>query len=460
MSIIKTVLTAVDETGPAFTGATTKLRDLGTEADKGPGRFSAMSAAAGAFGASAVGFLGDAARAAEEGALSEKQLALAVENSGQSWDQYSDKLLASVDAAQMKYDFDDGDARVALQRLVELTGSAATAESDLATAMDISRAKGISLEQASIMVGKAHAGNDGILKKLGITFDKNATQQEKMALLQDKYAGQAAAFADTTGAKIDILKMKFGEWSEGVGASLNSMSPLFVALPGLSAGFTTVSGVVTGTVMPALGALGIGLGPLILIIGAVAIAAGLLYLAWNSNFGGIQEKSKAVFGWLTGTAWPAVKTFFSNLTTNVGAVYNTWRTTFSNIASTVRTTINTIKGLINTGIGGVNKLIGAVNSIPGIPDLPTIPGFAGGVRNFGGGLAIVGERGPEMVHLPSGSNVYTNGEMQGMMLGGSPLTVNVDARGSTMSESRWRQICQEEFAKIGGRTDTRFRMGS
>ena len=42
------------------------------------------------------------------------------------------------------------------------------------------------------------------------------------------------------------------------------------------------------------------------------------------------------------------------------------------------------------------------------------PGFATGVRNFGGGTALVGERGPELVSLPAGSNVHTNGMLNGM----------------------------------------------
>jgi hypothetical protein len=37
-----------------------------------------------------------------------------------------------------------------------------------------------------------------------------------------------------------------------------------------------------------------------------------------------------------------------------------------------------------------------------------VPGFATGITNFGGGLALVGERGPELVNLPTGSNVITN----------------------------------------------------
>jgi len=40
--------------------------------------------------------------------------------------------------------------------------------------------------------------------------------------------------------------------------------------------------------------------------------------------------------------------------------------------------------------------------------------FASGVRNFAGGLALVGERGPELIGLPRGSNVYSNSESRSM----------------------------------------------
>ena len=45
------------------------------------------------------------------------------------------------------------------------------------------------------------------------------------------------------------------------------------------------------------------------------------------------------------------------------------------------------------------------------------PGFANGVTNFGGGLALVGERGPELVSLPSGSGVTPAGPTQRMLNG-------------------------------------------
>lgn len=51
------------------------------------------------------------------------------------------------------------------------------------------------------------------------------------------------------------------------------------------------------------------------------------------------------------------------------------------------------------------------------PDTPAIPKLQKGVRNFSGGLAIVGERGAELVNLPSGSDVTPIG---------SGLVVNID----------------------------------
>lgn len=62
-----------------------------------------------------------------------------------------------------------------------------------------------------------------------------------------------------------------------------------------------------------------------------------------------------------------------------------------------------------------------------LPDLK-LPGFAEGVTNFRGGLAIVGERGPEVVRLPRGSDVIPNGRVD---VGGSG---GVTIRGVTERE--------------------------
>lgn len=60
-----------------------------------------------------------------------------------------------------------------------------------------------------------------------------------------------------------------------------------------------------------------------------------------------------------------------------------------------------------------------------------IPGFATGTSYAPGGLAMVGERGPELVNLPRGSQVIPNGQTERMMAGGSgPVTISVTVNGA------------------------------
>jgi tape measure domain-containing protein len=72
----------------------------------------------------------------------------------------------------------------------------------------------------------------------------------------------------------------------------------------------------------------------------------------------------------------------------------------------------------------MDKMKGLSN-VPGLGNFfkGKIPGFANGVRNFSGGLAVVGERGPELVNLPKGADVFTNEESRRMTSGGGGITI-------------------------------------
>lgn len=71
-----------------------------------------------------------------------------------------------------------------------------------------------------------------------------------------------------------------------------------------------------------------------------------------------------------------------------------------------------IRKAINDALPNSITFFGKAGGVPAIT-VP-VPQFASGVRNFGGGLALVGERGPELVGLPPGSDVYSNRESAGM----------------------------------------------
>lgn len=82
-------------------------------------------------------------------------------------------------------------------------------------------------------------------------------------------------------------------------------------------------------------------------------------------------------------------------------------------------------------VGFVTKALGKVGApLPGpVESVSPFMKAANGTINSPGGLTWVGERGPELVNLPRGSQVIPAHRAQSM--GGSGVTVNVDARGSS-----------------------------
>lgn len=84
--------------------------------------------------------------------------------------------------------------------------------------------------------------------------------------------------------------------------------------------------------------------------------------------------------------------------------------------------LHDIEHAAQTAADAIGRVVGAADkagSIVGkVGGFLAHPHFATGVRNFSGGLAVVGEQGPELVNLPQGSDVFTNGESRRMLAGG------------------------------------------
>lgn len=81
------------------------------------------------------------------------------------------------------------------------------------------------------------------------------------------------------------------------------------------------------------------------------------------------------------------------------------------LASGASKAFGAAKTVINRVISGINKALGPINTAARVVGAPTIPkitplGLYTGTTGFSGGLALVGERGPELVGLPRGSNVH------------------------------------------------------
>lgn len=87
----------------------------------------------------------------------------------------------------------------------------------------------------------------------------------------------------------------------------------------------------------------------------------------------------------------------------------------------------TPQGAIIAGIG-LQVLAGALQAAFS----KKIQGFATGVRDFGGGFALVGERGPELVNLPRGSGVTPNNEVSAYGGGSVVMIPSITLRGTDL----------------------------
>lgn len=90
----------------------------------------------------------------------------------------------------------------------------------------------------------------------------------------------------------------------------------------------------------------------------------------------------------------------------------------------------------------VNAMISVVNKIPGV----NIPKLARGGTVRTGGMAIVGENGPELVSLPKAATVHSNTQSKQMMSGN---TINVHVNGRVgANDAEIRDIAQKVAREI------------
>jgi hypothetical protein len=139
-----------------------------------------------------------------------------------------------------------------------------------------------------------------------------------------------------------------------------------------------------------LGPLGIAIGLAVKHFGTVKKVATTAFNAIRDAIGFVIDKVRIVVNWLKDKLGnPAVRKAIENA---------------------VLAPFHAIRDAIQFVIDKVQSLIDKIRSIPSPGDIiggiaGHLPHFAEGTRNFRGGLALVGERGPELVNLSRGSDV-------------------------------------------------------
>jgi hypothetical protein len=96
--------------------------------------------------------------------------------------------------------------------------------------------------------------------------------------------------------------------------------------------------------------------------------------------------------------------FFQGISSTLSAIKETFFNVWNEIASFVGGMIDSIVGAAQNAGSAIGSALGLGGGVPGVP------GFAGGGTMQRSGLAMVGERGPELLSLPRGTEIFSNPE--------------------------------------------------
>jgi len=194
-----------------------------------------VAAGVGAFTVSAI-----KGAAADEAATAKLTAALKARKLG------TDSVLAAVEKqiiAGQKLAFTDDEVRASVEASTRFTKKYSEAQKIQSVAMELARATGMDLADATIQVGKAYQGNGGkLLKSLGINAKVVKGQQALNAIL-GKTKGSAAAYANTLEGSFSVVSIQAAELKEQFGAAfLPAVTKLF---KGLAPYMDRFSGIIT-----------------------------------------------------------------------------------------------------------------------------------------------------------------------------------------------------------------------
>lgn len=120
-------------------------------------------------------------------------------------------------AAGQKLAFTDSETRKAFEIATSFAKRYANQQKILTTAQDLARAKNISLEAATKLVGRAFDGSTGSLARYGIELRKGVKGVEALGGINKKVSGVAGEYAKTFAGQFDIVRDSINETVEAIG---------------------------------------------------------------------------------------------------------------------------------------------------------------------------------------------------------------------------------------------------
>lgn len=382
--------------------ASKTIKGIGKTADDMGAKLSKVGAGIGiglaAAGAAAVAFGVSSVKAFAEAEKSQAKLADAFDRFPELSDT-SMKALGELNSELAKKTRFDDDATAAAQAQLaqyKLTGKQIVKLTPLV--QDYAAKTGKDLPDAATALGKALLGQGRALKDIGIDFEDTGSLAGNFDSIVGSLSEKVGGFAEKDGAtasgRLEILNNRFGEVQEKIGEAL---------IPALG----EAADAMDTTFMPAIE----GAAEWLATDGIPQV------VKFAEAFKGVQDASYQ-FGYTMADnlkpAYDALYQFGVDIEPIISGFSNFWQDVGYNLA------------------GDFNNAVAAEKAKEPMPVLPTpkssavpngrIPGLATGGTALAAGMALIGEKGPELIHMPKGASVIPLDRATG---GGGSATINV-----------------------------------
>lgn len=289
-------------------------------------------------------------------------------------------------------------------------------------------------------IADMNIGEMARLTEFGVKASSKDDPKEVQKQLETMYAGGAGKLADSGSGLLSTITGKLKSNMADIGQSMleplkpvmsnviefiNQVTPKMLEFgtkigEGLGQGITWITEnmptiqpifsnifgaiqTVVTTVTPIIGQALVALGPVF--TGLLSVAG----VAMKGISGVVQAVAPIISSLIN-----ALKPVFKNVGSSLESMGKIFKSVFDGIKNVVEKAYNFVKPLID-GIGSaVSGISGAVSS--GLGWIASKVGKnATGTKYWRGGLSVVGEHGPELVQMPSGSKVYTNTETNSIL---------------------------------------------
>jgi hypothetical protein len=216
------------------------------------------------------------------------------------------------------------------------------------------------------------------------------------------------------------------------GAAVGLLGGALIVIASVLPGLVTIFGAVATVVGIVAGAISL---PLTLAVVGITALVILLGTTWQNNWGGIQEKTKAVIDWFVHTAVPWIKQhFFGILMGALDFFTGGWISRFKLIIDVVEKLGFSLQGLIDKMRELSGKTIGGFK-LPGFKNGGVVPGDINDAQ-----LTVL--HGQERVIPRNGTDVHAG------LSSGSSININISGSFNIDSDDRVEQLAQRIISML------------